>query len=150
MNNCEQHSFMPELTKNRPNCKTTAITSHRHNCSSKNWRPACTGSIQRGSPHGQDFALRTTVADQHHGHFTGLLIHLCHQPQLIRPARQTFHIELAKRTVRRCLGRLIIFPALKPPCGIHPRTLIRHLDICSPTRAVPRFQPSTLNSQLLE
>ena len=95
-----------------------------HHCRSKKSRSIRTGSMQRGSSHGQDFPLRTAVADQHHGHFAGLLIHLRHQPQLIRPARQAFHIKLAKRTVRRRLGRLIIFPALKPSCGIHPRTVI--------------------------
>jgi len=99
--------------------------------------------MQCASPHGQDFPLRTAGADQHHGHFTYLVIHLCHQPQLIRPARQAFHIELAKWTLRRCLGRLIIFPALKPSCGIHPRILIRATDIHSPTR-IFAFPPSCL------
>ena len=33
------------------------------------------------------------IADEHYCHFTGLVIHLRYQPQLIRPAHQTFNIE---------------------------------------------------------
>jgi hypothetical protein len=42
--------------------------------------------MQRGLFDWQDFPLAAFVADQHHGHFTGLLIHLRHQPEVIRPA----------------------------------------------------------------
>jgi hypothetical protein len=76
--------------------------------------------------------LRTTVADEHREHFTGLLIHLRHQPQLIRAARKTFHGELSKRAIQRRLAGLIIFPALKPSCGIHDRILPHRWDNGSP------------------
>ena len=113
----------------------------------KRWPSARTGCPQKLAD-GQDFPLRTTVADQHHGHFTGFIIQLCDQPQLIRPARQTFHVELAKRAVGRRLGWLIILSSLKPSCGIHARTLLlppgqrlskaNVLGMCS-GRFVPRF-----------
>ena len=75
------------------------------------------------SAEGNDFSLRTVVADQNHGYFTGLFIVLRGQSHLIRPASQAFHVKLAERTFRRRLPRLIIFAALKPSCGIHARSL---------------------------
>jgi hypothetical protein len=59
------------------------------------------------------------VADQHHGHFTGLLIHLRDQPQLIRPARQTFHVELAERAFRRRPQWLIILSSLEKRVAVN-------------------------------
>lgn len=100
--------------------------------------------MQRTSLHGQDFPLRTVVAGQDYDHFTSFIVHLCHEPQLIRPAHQTFHMELAERTVCRCLGRLIIFTALKPACGVHSHTLTRHMDICGPSRGFWLLTPAPL------
>jgi hypothetical protein len=68
------------------------------------------------------------IADEHYCHFTGLLIHLRAQPQLIRPAHQTFNIEFTKRAGCRRLERLIIFPALKIACSIHAHSLLQALD----------------------
>jgi len=87
----------------------------------------------RGSPHGQDFPLRTVVADQHHGQFAGLLVHLRHHPQLIRPARQTFDIELAERTASGRLARLIIFPSHEISRGIHATKLSHAMDNACPS-----------------
>ena len=55
------------------------------------------------------------LADEQHGHFTGLLIHLRDQLQLIRPAPQTSHIELAERTLAGRLAGLVILAPLEIP-----------------------------------
>ena len=67
------------------------------------------------------------------------------KPQLMRTAHQTFHVELAKQTGQRCLAGLVIFPALKPACGIHARILHcswdnggpRHIKFSRMTRIAP-------------
>jgi len=41
-------------------------------------------AVRYDSTDGQDFPLRTSVANKHHGHFTGLLIH----PRFDPPVQQ--------------------------------------------------------------
>jgi len=82
---------------------------------------------------GQGFPLWTAVADQHHGHFSGLLIHLRHQPQVIRPAFEAGHVKLAEGTASGRLARLIIFPAHEISRGIHATKLSHALDNACPS-----------------
>jgi hypothetical protein len=70
---------------------------------------------------GQDFALGTAVADQDHNHFTGMLIHLGDQAQLIGITGQTFGVEFAKETIFRCFAWLIAgFNGAGLMFGLHP------------------------------
>jgi hypothetical protein len=92
--------------------------------------------MQRGLSDWRDFPLPAFVADQQHTQFTGLLIHLRHQPQLIRSAPKTFFVELSKRTVCWRLGQLIIFPAHEISRGIHPGRLLHALGQRLSTRNI--------------
>ena len=75
----------------------------------------------------------TVVADQHHSHFTGLLIHLRHQPQVIRPAFEAGNVKLAERTASGRLARLVISTAHEKPGCIHAAKLSHALDNACPS-----------------
>ena len=89
--------------------------------------------MQRGLFYGEDFPLTAFVAAQQQGHFTRFLVHLRHQPQVIRPAFDAVHVKLAERAIARRLAGLVIFSAHEISRGIHAAKLSHALDNACPT-----------------
>jgi hypothetical protein len=77
--------------------------------------------------------LPAFVADHHQGHFPRILVHLCRQSQVIRPAFEACNVKLPERTASGRLAGLIIFSAHEISRGIHPHILRPASDIRSPT-----------------
>jgi hypothetical protein len=77
--------------------------------------------------------LSAFVANHQQRHFTYFLVHLCRQPQVIRPAFEAGHVKLAERTASGRLARLVIFPAHEISRGIHATKLSHALDNACPT-----------------
>jgi hypothetical protein len=65
------------------------------------------------------FPLTARRAEQENLQLTRIRIKFANHLQLETAAFETGHRESPERTACRGLWRLIIFPALKPSCGIH-------------------------------
>jgi hypothetical protein len=94
-------------------------------------------AIGVGSSDGHDFLLPAIFANQQQGHFPRFLVHLSHQPQVIRPAMQAFDDKPPKRTASGRLAGLVILTPHEISCAIHPRRLSQALDKACPTENYP-------------